>query len=436
MALFVREGSVQLKVVILGGGLSALSLAFFLQENPNFESIEILEKEPEVGGLCKSFQYQSLFYDIGPHIIFSKDEEILNLIYEIMGDNRETLRRSNQIIYQDRFIQYPFENDLSKLPEPDLNYCVNAFMNNPYENYNPQNMLQFFLKTFGEGITNTYLRPYNEKIWKFDPSFMDLQMVERIPKPPREDIIKSAQGETIDGYTHQLYFSYPQEKGINSLINSLLTRLNEKVKISPNITINAISKTDKGYNIITNEAEIPADLLISTIPVPELIGYYQQITDEITELGKKLRYNNLIIALINLKVDRAGENFVFTIPDKIVIFHRIAKLDFLGSNYHLEDSTTFLAEISYRNADLIDQMSDEDIEQRIIAGLKRIAFIDSESDINFIQCHRVDHCYIIYDLDHCQNMDQIIQFFQEEEVILHGRFGEWEYINMDVVFRK
>ncbi len=113
-------------------------------------------------------------------------------------------------------------------------------------------MLQFFLKTFGEGITNTYLRPYNEKIWKFDPSFMDLQMVERIPKPPREDIIKSAQGEAIDGYTHQLYFSYPQEKGINSLINSLLTRLNEKVKISPNITINAISKTDKGYNIITN----------------------------------------------------------------------------------------------------------------------------------------------------------------------------------------
>ncbi len=118
MALFVREGSVQLKVVILGGGLSALNLAFFLQENPNFESIEILEKEPEVGGLCKSFQYQSLFYDIGPHIIFSKDEEILNLIYEIMGDNRETLRRSNQIIYQDRFIQYPFENDYLNYQNP------------------------------------------------------------------------------------------------------------------------------------------------------------------------------------------------------------------------------------------------------------------------------------------------------------------------------
>ena len=50
-------------------------------------------------------------------------------------------------------------------------------------------MLQFFLKTFGEGITKTYLQPYNEKIWKYDPSFMDVQMVERIPKPPKEDVM-------------------------------------------------------------------------------------------------------------------------------------------------------------------------------------------------------------------------------------------------------
>lgn len=70
------------------------------------------------------------------------------------------------------------------------------------------------MKTFGEGITNIYLRPYNEKIWNFDPAFMDTQMVERIPKPPKEDIIRSASGETIDGYVHQLYFSYPISSGI------------------------------------------------------------------------------------------------------------------------------------------------------------------------------------------------------------------------------
>ena len=61
-------------------------------------------------------------------------------------------------------------------------YCLQEFLNNPYENYIAENMQQFFLKTFGEGIIKTYLQPYNEKIWKYDPTFMDVQMVERIPK--------------------------------------------------------------------------------------------------------------------------------------------------------------------------------------------------------------------------------------------------------------
>ena len=133
-----------------------------------------------------------------------------------MGENRETLRRSNQIIYQDRLIQYPFENDLSKLPETELNYCVNTFLNNPYENYIPQNMLQFFLKTFGEGITNiSSLDRIMKKYGNLTRVNMDYKW-KRIPEPPREDILKSAEGETIDGYTHQLYFSYPKENAINS----------------------------------------------------------------------------------------------------------------------------------------------------------------------------------------------------------------------------
>ena len=117
---------------------------------------------------------------------------------ELLGENIEKHRRSNRILHKKQFVQYPFENDLSKLPKEDIEYCLNSFLNNPYENYDVQNMLQFFLKTFGEGITNTYLRPYNEKIWKFDPCFMDTQMVERIPNPPKEDIIRSANGETSD----------------------------------------------------------------------------------------------------------------------------------------------------------------------------------------------------------------------------------------------
>ena len=168
-----------------------------LQDDARVKEITILEKEDAIGGLCRSIHKDGYTYDIGPHILFSKDKEMLNLMLDVVPETTR-LKRSNQIIHKGRYVQYPFENDLSKLPEEDLNYCITAFRNNPYENYDAQNMLQFFLKTFGEGITNLYLRPYNEKIWKHDPSFMDTQMVERIPRPTDEEIMRSAAGETVE----------------------------------------------------------------------------------------------------------------------------------------------------------------------------------------------------------------------------------------------
>ena len=65
-----------MKIGVLGGGLSGMAIAYFLQDNDRINSIEILEKECEPGGLCRSFNLDGLSYDIGPHVIISKDTEI------------------------------------------------------------------------------------------------------------------------------------------------------------------------------------------------------------------------------------------------------------------------------------------------------------------------------------------------------------------------
>ena len=121
-----------MKLTILGGGLSAISLACFLQNREDIAEINILEKEDRAGGLCRTFETNGIEYDVGPHIIFSKDKEILDFMNGLLEDNIAQIRRSNRILHQKRFVQYPFENDLSKLPEQDKNYCVNAFLHNPY----------------------------------------------------------------------------------------------------------------------------------------------------------------------------------------------------------------------------------------------------------------------------------------------------------------
>ena len=413
-----------MNITILGGGLSGISLAYFLQNYPEIEKITVLEKDDSIGGLCRSIKKDGYTYDIGPHILFSKDKEMLELMLSVL-DEKNDLKRSNQIIYKGRYVQYPFENDLSKLPEDDRNYCVTAFENNPYRSYDPQNMLQFFLKTFGEGITNTYLRPYNEKIWKYDPAFMDTQMVERIPQPTDEEIRRSAAGETVDGYVHQLYFHFPKKGGIEAVVRGFEKKLNpEKCVIKLSSPVTKVKKENQSFYIKAADVIYTSDIVISTMPVQTLIASYDGVPHEVRNCSDDLRYNSILVAFVKTVRDLSGENFAFMNPEKDVIFHRISKMDFLGEAYQ-SDGATYMVEITFRKGDYTDSLSDSEIMRRIQKGMVYLGFAEKADDIMLINMTRHEYAYVIYDLHHKANMTAIRAYFGQQGIYLNGRFGNF-----------
>ena len=85
-----------MKAIILGGGISGISLAHFLQESKKIKKITILEKDKIPGGLLRSFNCKGIAYDVGPHIIFSKYKDILKKNILMLGKNVQTLK-SGQI---------------------------------------------------------------------------------------------------------------------------------------------------------------------------------------------------------------------------------------------------------------------------------------------------------------------------------------------------
>ncbi len=425
-----------MKAIILGAGISGVALAHFLQKNKKIKQILIIEKNKDPGGLLRSFTYKKIAYDVGPHIIFSKHKEILNKNIEMLKDNVSTLKRSNKIIFKNRYIKYPFENELSKLPKNDLKYCLDTFLNNPFENFNHANMLQFFYKIFGEGITRTYLEPYNRKIWKFDPTFMDTQMVERIPKPPKKDIINSAKGKKTEGYKHQLYFQYPKFKGIQALFDAYFNSLNFKNKTLLNHKVKSIKKIKNKFVVRTNKKTIISDHLFSTIPLNEFCNLYTGTPKHILSRSNDLKYNSIIITLINVKGNVGGNNFAFMVPDKDIIFHRLSKLDFLGENYSKKNSTSFLVEITFREGDQISKLKNKMIVNKIFEGLKKLNFCNNKNDINFYQIKKFKYAYVIYDLNHRSNVDEILKFYKKKKIIHAGRCGSWEYLNSDQVIHQ
>ncbi len=428
-----------MKVGILGAGLSGISLACLLQESGRVESVELWEMAGKPGGLCRSYPFAGIHCDVGPHIIFSKNAAVLDWMVRLLGDNVHKLRRSSRIFHGGRFIKYPFENELSALSETDRDYCLNSFLNNPYEAYAPQSMLEFFLATFGEGITNLYLRPYNEKIWKFDPAFMDTQMVDRIPKPPREDIIKSAQGVATEGYVHQLYFYYPKHGGVQSLLDAFLKQLGDKVAIHTDAAVRRVARLEDGWEVQTADGgKTLCDRLVSTMPVSEMIPMLQpEAPEEVRQAARNLKFNSIAICLIHVAGDHLGDNLSVMVADKGILFHRITKLDFLLPEEARDGTTRFMMDVTYREGDPVSKLTDAELLHRLVEDLVRLKFIDDAGSVRARQVLRQKHAYVIYDLHHRKNM-KILRDYCEGGLgmILHGRFGEFDYINMDAVIEK
>ena len=53
-----------------------------------------------------------------------------------------------------------------------------------------------------------------------------------------------------------------------------------------------------------------------------------------------------------------------------------------------------------------------------------------------IDLTRYEYAYVIYDLNHTKNMSVIRDFYKNEGIILNGRFGNFEYWNMDKILRE
>jgi UDP-galactopyranose mutase len=65
----------------------------------------------------------------------------------------------------------------------------------------------------------------------------------------------------------------------------------------------------------------------------------------------------------------------------------------------------------------------------ILTGTRLVVFPDDKivvSDVADLQ-----YAYIIYDKHHRKNVDKIHSFLREKCIFPCGRFGEWEYFNMD-----
>ena len=93
--------------------------------------------------------------------------------------------------------------------------------------------------------------------------------------------------------------------------------------------------------------------------------------------------------------------------------------------------SSILIEVTYRNKE-IDL---EKTKQKILEDLIKANIITENDEIELCVAKNLKYAYVIYDLYHRKNVNVIRNYLIAQNIFPIGRFGEWEYYNMDKAFQ-
>ena len=261
------------RIVIIGGGPTGLGAAHRLTELKN-ENWTLLERSAKFGGLASTaIDDQGFLWDLGGHVLFSHYEYFDTLLDDLVGDDWFHHVREAWIWTHNRWIPYPFQNNLWRLPEEDRTKCIDGLTDlqqNPSET-TINTFDDWITCSLGEGIADVFMRPYNFKVWAFPPDQLSAEWVgDRVATSNLEKLIHNTKTQTDDvGWGPNSTFRFPASGGTGRIWSALASKLPQK-NMKASTTVTSINPHEKTV-CCQNGGKFSYDALISTIPMNELV---------------------------------------------------------------------------------------------------------------------------------------------------------------------
>lgn len=397
-----------MKIGIIGAGISGLSLANLLK---NDFDVEILESSEVVGGIARTKKVNGITYHtVGGHCFNSKYEDVMDFVFkDILEKNKwHLVQRDAKILFKDHLISYPIEFAMKEIDKIDTDLAfkmTSEILNASQED--GKNLQEWFENYFGKTLATEYFVPYNKKIWKRDPKDMDSVWIkDKLPIPSKYDFYHSLIKKSSDNMPHAKFY-YPNSNDQNTFISALALNLD----CTTNYKVEKIEKKDNKW--IVNDEKV-FDLIINTSPLDKLGKMLKNVPTDIQKAFNNLKYNK--VSNVLWKTNKPLESTWTYIPSSKSKIHRIINIGTFfnpTSNYCI---TEIMGDIPY--ADFIKEA-------------KNIDYLDEPLDYNVS-----DHAYVVFDSEYSSSTKIIFKFLDDKGLYTHGRFGEWEYYNMDVCIKK
>ncbi len=417
------------RVVVLGAGPTGLGAAYRLKEL-GLQNFHVYDRASQVGGLATSHRDPNGFtWDIGGHVQFSHYRYFDALMVAALGDRWLHHERESWVWIENRFVPYPFQNNIRYL-EPETRWrCIQGLVRLYKEPFcgKPKHFGEWIQATFGEGLAEVFMVPYNFKVWAYPPEMMDYNWIgERVAVTDLEKVLYNVLHEKDDlSWGPNNTFMFPLRGGTGAVWESVADLLGRE-----NITLEAeVRGIDPSAKRVyfSNGAQAEYDLLISTLPIDRLVGLAE--LKHLEEPASGLRYSssNIIgIGLSGKPPSSLAKKCWMYFPEGNCPFYRVTVFSLYSPNNvpDIDTQWSLMAEVSESPHKPVDV---ERVVEETIEGMFATKLINKSHEILSTWHYRAHYGYPTPALNRDRCLNAIHPELEKLDIYSRGRFGGWKY---------
>jgi len=426
------------RIVVVGAGPTGLGAGYRLHEL-GYDNWALYEKSAGVGGHSASHvDSKGFVWDEGGHVIFSHYPYFDRIVDEALGpDVHECVRESWIVWHDSSWVPYPFQNNLRYLPPEIQLQCLLGAAKAPGNGNAPEcrNFRDWILATFGEGIAEVFMFPYNRKVWTTPLERMAKSWIaERVSVVDFKRLLENVIYQRDDvSWGPNSKFKFPLHGGTGAIYRRMGAKFPGHVHTGKKLVE---VDSERRMVLFADGTADKYDVLISTVPLDLLVRMLKPARPEFLDAAQNLEHNNLLVMGLGLeKQIETSKCWIYFTDDKMPCYRATYFSHYSPFNVPEGNTSRYgslMCEASIPSGQSVDP---ERMLDQVTEGLIRAGILEDADRARVISRYHklVEYSYPIPTLERDAALYVLQPALLEQKIYSRGRFGAWRYEigNMD-----
>lgn len=424
-----RQASTDAPLLIVGAGPTGLGAAYRLAQLAHGDFM-VLDGADRVGGLATSYvDRQGFTWDIGGHVQFSHYSYFDRLMGEALGDRWLHHEREAWVWIGGHFVPYPLQNNIHCLGKGAYWKCLQGLVElyrHPRVN-RPGHFGEWIEATFGKGLGDVFMVPYNFKVWAHPAEQMDYGWVgERVAPVDLERVLHNALvGRVEASWGPNNTFQFPLQGGTGAIWEAVADLVGRE-HISLNTEVMGIDVEGRTL-FLADGTSLAYEALISTMPLDRLVAMAG--IPGLRERAAALTHSTTHVIGIGLSgtpPETLKTKCWMYFPEDSTPCYRVT----VFSNYSPNNVPTtmpcwsLMAEVSESRYKPVDKDS---LVDDTISALRNAGVIEDRHDVISTWYYCAPYGYPVPTLGRDHALETIHAELERRGIYSRGRFGGWKY---------